>query len=319
MSFRRIARGVGEATLAYIGLAIIPFLSRRAILRTARCLGALAFRIPDKTRRIAFANIDLAYGSSLSQDEKNGIIKSSYQSFALVLLDLFWFARHTKERIRLYVKLDPSSEGVRDVKPSVSVTGHLGNWEIMGQAIALFDPPLLAVASHLKNSMTDRLLGKLRKGGSQMIAYREGAAREAVRILKEGGRVALLLDQNVAPLMGGRFVSFFGVPVSMSSAVERLAIRTGLPVTFAFCIADEDGRYRIYSPPAIMPGEVEHGEGIITQAVARILEDAIRRNPGSWLWMYKRWKYIPPDWPRDKFPFYAKPVKMKKKREAVEI
>jgi len=148
-----------------------------------------------------------------------------------------------------------------------------------------------------------------------MVAYKEGAAREAVRILKEGGRVGLLLDQNVLPMMGGTFVEFFGLPVPMSSVAERLALRTGLPVIFGFCIPDETGHYRLYSPPAILPAEVGNKEGAITQAVAQTLEDAIRNNPGSWLWMYKRWKFVPPDWPREKYPFYAKQVKMKTRRE----
>jgi KDO2-lipid IV(A) lauroyltransferase len=226
-------------------------------------------------------------------------------------MDLFWFARHTNERLTKYVTMTPSSEAMLRAKPAVAVTGHFGNWEILGQAVALVDPPFLAVAAHLKNSSADRLITKLRGGGSQKVAYKEGAMREATNVLDEGGRVGLLLDQNILPRAGGTFVEFFGLPVPMSSAAERLARMKNVPIIFGFCVADDKGYYKLYSPPPMMPSEAGVQDGVITQAIARTLEAEIRRDPGHWLWMYKRWKYVPPGGQIEKYPFYAKPMALR--------
>lgn len=308
MSIGRTVRGVGEMALAYLGLSIIPFIPRSAIVRLARRLGDLMFRLSGKTRRIALANIDIVFGDTLSPEEKKNIARQSFKSLCLVLLDLFWFARNTSDRIRKYVVMDASSVIMKSAKPAIAVTGHFGNWEILGQTVALVDPPFLAIAAHLKNSVADRLVTRLRSGGSQRVAYKEGAMREAVNVLKEGGRVGLLLDQNVLPKAGGVFVDFFGLPVPMSSAAERLSKLTGLPIIFGFCVPDDRGYYRLYSPPAIPLAETGTQDGVVTQTIARSLEAEIRRNPGCWLWMYKRWKYISPGTPREKYPFYSRPM-----------
>ncbi len=303
-------RGVMETVLAYAGLAIIPFLSRATIVKLSRRLGLLGFKWSAKTRRIAMANLDIAFGNSLTAAEKEAIAKRSYQTLVLAVLDVFWFSRNTDERLRRYVDLDALYASVKDIKPAIAVTGHFGSWEILGQSIALIDPPFLAVAAHIKNPGVDRVLERLRSRGSQRISFREGAMRDVMRILRDGGRVGLLLDQNVLPKDGGVFVDFFGLPVVMSSAAERLSRKTGHRVGFGFCVPDDDGFYRTHVPPPISPADAGAADGQITQRIANVLEEAIRGNPGRWIWMYMRWKYMPPGASREKYPFYARPVEL---------
>jgi hypothetical protein len=44
----------------------------------------------------------------------------------------------------------------------------------------------------------------------------------------------------------------------------------------------------------------------IAQACWDCFEPAVRRNPAPWLWMYKHWRYLPPDAQRP-YPEYANP------------
>lgn len=307
MIVRRRVHGVAGMALAYLlGLAIIPFLARGTIVRLARRLGGIGFRISGKTRRIALANLDLAFGNTISSEEKHRIARQSFQSFALVLIDLFWFARHTDERLAKYVTIAPSAKVALFTKPAIVVTGHFGNWEVFGQTFARIDPPFLAVAAHLKNSGPDRLLTKLRQGGSQKVAYKEGAMRAVIRVLDEGGKVGLVLDQNVLPNSGGMFVDFFGLPVPISSTAEKLSRKKGVPILLGSCMPDDKGFYDLTLPLSIPPPASGERDGTVTQAIARAFEAEIRRNPGQWLWMYKRWKYVRPGGQIEKYPFYAK-------------
>ena len=296
-----------ETCLAYLGFTVIPRLPRRVVLVMARGLARLGYRISRKTRRIAVANVEFAFGDTKTPAEKEEIVRQSYRTFTLVTLDLFWFARHSEARIREYVEFNSLYETIREAKPSVSVTGHIGNWEILGQTVSVIDPPFSAVAAPLDNPAVDKLLNRIRQTGRQRVTHKRGAMREAIRVLKEGGRIGLLLDQNILPNEGGKFVDFFGAPVPMSSAAEKLAKKMAVPITFGFCRPREDGHY-VLSSRDPMPHDTQEAGGDLTQAIAKVLECEIRKDPGCWLWMYKRWKYVPTGVSLDKYPYYAKPV-----------
>ncbi len=80
----------------------------------------------------------------------------------------------------------------------------------------------------------------------------------------------------------------------------------GNPLTFSF-VADDDGVYRGYGLPPLD----QDGDSDITQTLSCITEDVIRKHPDKWLWMYKRWKYIPTGAAQDSYPFYARNIERK--------
>jgi len=114
--------------------------------------------------------------------------------------------------------------------------------------------------------------------------------------------VALVLDQHIRPSEGAVWVRFFGHSAAMSPAATLLARRFHAALLPAFCVALPDGRYRAF---AHEPLRVEEGLDL-NQAIADAFEREIRLQPGQWLWMYKRWKYIPPGEKETDYPFYAR-------------
>lgn len=303
----RQIRKVGEAVLVCLGLVFIPFLPRKLITKLARWLGALAFFFSRKLRRIAMANLDVAFGDSMSKDQKEAILKESFCTFALVVLDLFWFSVFSSKRIPAHLVFDPSFSNYFDRAPVVGTTAHFGNWEVMGQGAALLGKGPLSVATPLDNAFVDWILRRWRGQTGAQIADRSGAVKTLIRLLKKGGRTALLMDQNTLPEEGGVFVNFFGLPVPVSKAAFALATWSGADIVPAFCCAGDDGMH--YTAYSFEPIKVEKGktsELEITQAIALATEKAIREKPGKWLWMYKRWKFIPPGAPAEKYPYYAR-------------
>jgi KDO2-lipid IV(A) lauroyltransferase len=310
---RRKTRSLFEIPLMYLGIAIVPLLPRAVVVGLAVIFGEVAFLVSRRTRRISRANLGVAFGDRLTPAEKRRIARASCRSLARVALDLFWFSRWTRKRITKYVAFDSSCDQTFRARPAISVGGHLGNWEMLGQAVALKDPPLLGIAAHLKNSTADSIVSRLRKGGNQQVVYKEGAARASLKMLKTGGRVGLLLDQNVLPSEGGIFVEFFGLKVPMSSVAETLARRTGAPLAFGFCIPDGKGHYTVHSRE-LLTIEDSPGEGELTQKIADILQEEVSRNPAYWVWMYKRWKLIPEGESPAGYPYYARPIRPLERR-----
>lgn len=306
----RTLRFALELALARFAHAVIPRLPRRVVVLLARATGTLGASIAFQLRKVALANLDIAFGDTMTSSQKRKVVRRAFQSFTLTMLDHFWFARHTEQRIRTWVEFHPDSLNGLSPGAQVCVTAHMGNWEILGMAVAVHREPLVSVAAPLANRKLDRFLNELRHTTGQVILSKHGAVRGLMKTLRNGGKIALVLDQNTKPSAGGIFVNFFGLPVPVSSAVAMLALRTSARVSVGTCLADRSGRYSV--PKAVdvpVPTTGDHGPNAIKDLTDRIaveLETLIRNHPEHWLWMYKRWKYLPPDSTTKGYPFYAK-------------
>lgn len=295
-----------EALVFDAALLVIPRLPRAAAVGLARVAAGLAWAVDRRDRRIALTNLDLAFGSLLDKSAKRKIALRSFRTFAQVGVDYFWFSRNARARIERYVTVDESVRQWMGRYASVAVTAHYGNWEIMGQLAALSGTPLASVAKPIRNPLIDRRINELRQGSGQRIVPREGALKSLLRSLREGGTVALLLDQDTRISEGGVFVDFFGVPAPVSSAAALLADKTGVPIVLAFCRQEEGGRYRCYALPPLTPASLGGLSATeVTQRIASLMESEIRRDPGQWLWMYKRWKRRMPGFDPGRYPYYA--------------
>lgn len=302
----RALRRIPEALLVLIGLGTIPFLPRRAVLAMASVVGAGARLVNGRMRRLAMQNLIVAFGPELAPAEAGRILRDSYRTFALVMLDLFWFSRDCDRRLRRYVVFEESVRHYHAATPGIIVTGHLGNWEVVGQATGQIGQPIVSVARPLKNPWADVALGRMRRGTGQQTATRRGAVRVLLGALRKGGHIALLLDQNTLPHEGGLFVDFFGLPAPISLAPVTLARRSGAAIVVAMCRLGERGRYHVDCLPPLVVEGLSDAEAL--QRTAHGLEQFIRTHPGQWLWMYKRWKYIPDGAPVGRYPSYARPA-----------
>ncbi len=303
MKIARVLRSPFEIGAFMMARALIPWLPRAAVVRLAALLGAVAYGLDVRSRRVARANLRAVFPEAFDENA----LREAFRVFVLTFLDLFWFSRHSAERLRRYVALAPSFDGYMHQTPVIAVCAHYGNWEVMGQAAALAGAPSVSVATPLRNPVIDRLVYGLRTRTGQHIIPRAGAVRGLLRTLRNGGRAALLLDQNTRLSEGGDWVPFFGLPVPVSGIVELLARRTGSPAIAVYAHLQADGSYLCEAGPLLHAADYPES-GSLTAALMRDLESRIRQKPGQWLWMYKRWKYIHPEFAAERYPFYAHPA-----------
>ena len=311
MSYAKNLRKALEAPFTKLGLAVIPQFPRCVVLALSRFLGHAVFLLSTRDRRLGMANLDLAFGDTKTVAEKRRILCQSIQNFSLVMLDLAWFSKDSAIRMEKWFKAAPSMQAIMDNPVSrVAVTGHFGNWELIGRYSAVKSLPLMSVALPLKNPEVEVLLQRTRQTTGQRIIPREGAVRKLVRFLKEGGTVAVLLDQNTKLEEGGLFVEFFGKPVAVSAAAGILASMTSSEIAFGYALPRSDGTYLGEVPHVISHAEIAGMDRAsmsleITRRLTRYYEEAIRARPECWLWSYKRWRHIPAGMSADGFPYYA--------------
>ena len=116
-------------------------------------------------------------------------------------------------------------------------------------------------------------------------------------MLRDGGTVGILMDQNASP-NEGIFVDFFGVPACTTTGLARIALRTDASVVPAFTPWDASLRkYRLSFQRAVELVRTGDEVADIRENTARfnaVIEDFARRHPEQWLWVHKRWKTRPP-------------------------
>ena len=307
MSEQKVKQHRLESFLAAFASWTIPFLPRFLLRMLAGGLARLAYIASKRDRKVADANLRCVFGDTFSASDRRRITIASFRSFAMLLLDLFWFHRFSEKRIERYVDFDESTSHYFETKPAIIITAHFGNWEVMAQAAAYRNEPCVSIAAPMNNPAVDRLLQNLRGKSGQSIQTQQGAVRALMKVLRSGQRTGLLLDQNTLPADGGEFVDFMGLPAPVSLAGSMLGLRMGAPIMIVYCLAQPGGRYRLFGTE---PFDVtKENVADTTQAIATRMGHIIKSNPEQWLWMYKRWKFIPDGHDGQGFPYYARRVK----------
>ena len=288
------------------GLAVIPRLPRRAVLGLAWLGGSLGFLFDARGRRIGRANLAVAFGNTKTPVEKRAILRAAYITMTRTFLDVIWFGTCPEKRLTKYVELDDSMQQLFLEKNQICITAHFGNWEVVGQIMALHGFPLHSIAMPVKNPEVDRLLIARREVTGQKIIPREGALRKLLGVLRGGGKTAFLVDQNTKESEGGIWVDYFGLPVPVTPAPAALAAKTGSEIFIGFCAPLRGGRYRVYVTETIQPPENTDDKTtrLLTQQILSAIEREVSKHPEHWLWMYKRWKAIHPDDDRSRYPRY---------------
>jgi KDO2-lipid IV(A) lauroyltransferase len=172
----------------------------------------------------------------------------------------------------------------------IILSGHLGNWEMGGAAMAVRGIPMDGVAKRQNNPRFNERINRMReRNGMRVVERSEANTRLLLKSLRMGRAVVLVADQNVR--QGGLFVDFFGIPASTARGPELLAQRTGAAVVFTAAIREpgSPARYRLRVHP--LATDVEAG---VLRLYLALLEDEIRAAPTQYLWAHKRWKTRPP-------------------------
>ncbi len=269
-------------------------------LRTARWLGAMWFRFLPTHRQRTLINIQRAY-PEWSDGQHRALARESMQNlcvfgmemlFTTRLIRLDTWAKHCELqnfREALQLMMEPN-------RPAIMVTGHYGNWEVLGYAMATLGFETASVFRPLDNPYLNQwVLGVREKQGQRMLV-KKGATSEATDILEAGGSVGFIADQNAGPK--GLFVDFFGRKASTHKSISLLAIRYNTPIVVGYSRRASDGRFHftMIVQEIIWPESwADQADPMmyITQRFTRAIEDFVREVPGQYLWTHRRWKTRP--------------------------
>lgn len=176
------------------------------------------------------------------------------------------------------------------------LTGHFGAWELCAFAQGAYGHPLSFLVRPLDNPLIDRLIDSYRTRSGNRTVDKNNAVSAVLRRLRQGGDVGLLVDVNTV-VDEGVFCDFFGLPACSTTGLAVFALRSEAPVVPGFLIWNDQLQKHVlrFEPelPLIRTGDFKEDVRLNTQAYTKVIEDCVRRHPGQWLWIHKRWQTRP--------------------------
>lgn len=278
-----------------VGLGTL--LGDRAADRLGEAVGKLAYR-PFGIRR-AVVESHLRHAFPDRDDEwVRATARAAYAHLGREGLAMLRMSALRPEEVRARTEvegLDAFRAAVEAGRGVVLVTGHFGNWEIGGSALAVRGIPLDVVAQRQANPLFDRSIVEARERLGMRVIERSRAPREGLRALRAGRVVAFVADQDAR--RAGVFVPFFGRLASTHRGPALLALRTGAPLFLGSALRVRGGGYRIRVEEVAVDREGEVDEVIDrwTAAFTARLEGAIAAAPEQYFWHHRRWKTRPPE------------------------
>lgn len=299
-------------------VCVVQALPARLAYTLADTLALLVYTGARRRRQIAHNNLAAAF-PELAADPvaTDRLVRGMFTHFLRAAIELVLVSRKlTLNTWRRHVVLPDGGKILPPLladRAALIVTGHLGNWELAGISLGLFGYHTHAIARVQDNPHLERFVRKFRQSSGQGIIAKNGEFDQLAAVMKAGGKVAVLADQDAGPR--GVFVEFFGRPASAHKAIALLAMQHDavLVVTGVARVRRENHPSHVARQPApglepmfyavtcedvIDPREYSGmsrlaGVREMTQRYTTALERLIRRHPEQYFWLHRRWKTRP--------------------------
>jgi KDO2-lipid IV(A) lauroyltransferase len=276
-------------------------MGRRQAERTACLFGDFFYDVVKVRRGLVLGNLARTFPEK-SPAEIGRIARSVYRNLAVSLFEALRLPLvRTREDAAALVDIDDTDaerffrKTRGQNRGAVLVSAHYGNWELMAMTFGLLLTPITIVVKPQKNRLIDRQINSWRTMRGNRVVARSTALRDGLKLLGEGGVLALLGDQSDPN--AGYFADFLGRKTSLFLGAAFFALKAGVPLFVTICRRNDTGR-SIIEIREIDTSDLAFRKQDIRELALRytkVLEDAILRYPEEWFWLHNRWKRSVPE------------------------
>jgi Kdo2-lipid IVA lauroyltransferase/acyltransferase len=270
-------------------LAIAERAPRFAVVAFARGLGAIAYAVLARERRLARARLAAATGARVPERRVLAAFLAAGDALAdtVALLD-------PRERAGRSLALDQASReafrgALAEGRGVVYVAAHLGPWERMAALLVEEGFPVATVARESYDPRFTRLYDRLRapRGVRGIYRGRPGAAAAIVRELRAGRAVGFLVD--IPSRVRSVPARLFGAEADVPVGAAKIALARGAAVVVGTPAPGPSGaldRVLVERVPTADLAPGPEGEQALTRRLALALEARIAARPEAWLGLF---------------------------------
>jgi len=288
--------------MVYIGVRVVVIFVQlfhvETNLRTACFLGRLLWKYYHRGRKRALDNLRASFPE---KDEKwiQQTGQRSFEHIAMLAMDVFFTPRLVKKHNWRKYSRFKNAERVKwlmqEGRGLLMVTGHYGNFEIMGFMMSLFGFNIYSIARPLDNRFLNNYLYGVRRRLGQRIIDKKGAAELMAETAAKGATLCFIADQDAGKK--GIFVDFFGRKASTYKSIGLLAIINNIPIVIG-CSRRVDNRFyfEMVANRIILPEEWKDKDNPlewVTAEYTKAIEEFVREDPTQYWWLHRRWKHRP--------------------------
>ncbi|HYE32788.1 MAG TPA: hypothetical protein VEH27_15275 [Methylomirabilota bacterium] len=278
------------------GISMLPL---DLVARIGRALGAIAYTLDARHRKVALNNLTAAFQGERTEAEIRALARENFkrlgENYCCAIKTAFMSEAAVAERLET-VGVEPLAPYAARGQNLVVAIGHFGNFELYARAnFKVGEYTFATTYRALRQPALTRLMQELRSK-SHCVFFERRTDADALKTAMNKGRVmiGLLSDQHAG--RSGVWVPFFGRSCSTSTAPAVLALRYDARLFSAICYRTKLAHWRIEVGPEIAlhtaDGEPRKTADVMSEVNAH-LEAAVRRDPANWFWVHKRWK--PPE------------------------
>jgi len=275
-----------------LGQFVSLILPLQVAYKVATCLSTIQYYLAIRDRRAVISNL----GTILNVDDNRLLTKKTkavFVNFGKYLVDFFRFSKLNRKAIDDFVKVEGTAlldKALKGGKGVITVTAHIGNWELAGAITSLLGYPINAIALTHRNKKVNALFVKQRTARGLKVIPVGVAVRKSLENLKKNEMLALLGDRDFT--LRGIPMNFLGKQVLMPKGPATLSLKSGAPIVLGFAVRQKDDTYilRFEKPKDYKPtGRTDEDLKTITRNFVDVIERYIKRYPEQWFMFKKFW------------------------------
>lgn len=264
-----------------------------------RCLGTFVYTVDKKHRNRILQNLKHSF-PDMPEAQARTMARQSMGHLGMLAIEVLFTTQLIRlETWRNHVELENFQPVldllVRQKTGMLMLTGHYGNWEVLGYVLATLGFETTSVARPLDNPYVNQWILGVREKQGQRIVAKKGATEDVIKVLEEKGAVGLIADQNAGSK--GVFVDFFGRKASTYKSIGLLAMQYDVPVVIGYARrTSKPFFFKIGAQDIIYPEDWANQDDplrYITQRYTAAIEQMVRDDPAQYLWVHRRWKTRP--------------------------
>jgi phosphatidylinositol dimannoside acyltransferase len=263
--------------------------------------GQLSYRLSKSYRESVAENLRQVLGPDVSERELQRAVRNVFRNSGKNLADMLLVPHlDSREIVRKVPLVSGKWSYLDDAFASgngvIIVTGHLGAFDFIGQALHHRGYKLTSVTGRTTSRfLFDAVTFLRRSHDMRLVEASPSGIRQVIRALRRGEGAVFLTDRDF--FQNGKPVRFFGRETTLSPGAVRIARDTGAAIVPVFGIRSRDGHGLILEPPfhvektADQDADVARGLAQIVAALERV----IGANPDQWVIFQQVWPEAPGD------------------------
>jgi KDO2-lipid IV(A) lauroyltransferase len=268
----------------------VRFLPRRLCRRLGQWVALLVFAFSKKDRSNLARNFSMVMDKSPHHPDVRNAVRNVFLNYARYMVDFFLFPQLPAHKVKSYFSTikgrDTLDQALDRGKGVLLVSAHIGNWEIGGNLLRVFNYPLTVVGLAHNTDQTNALVDHLRRSrGIDIIEVGDStfSVVEILNTLRQNRIVAMIGDQD--HLGTGQLVRFLGKQMRLPPGPVILAMMSGAALIPTFVLENPDGTYSgILEAPLKIETRGNSNQAIRRnlQRLAGVFEAYIKQYPDQW-------------------------------------